>query len=216
MRRPEWVIFDIGDVVIRLNRHLRYIRTFEAVQHGSSEARRELERMLGDNLTEGQTTFTLNEKFQLGSVGSGEFLAEIHRIIGGRLTLDELREDACAVLGPEDPEVVELIARLKQVCRVACYSNTHALHWDHLIEHYPVLSQFEVQGASHLLGYAKPSPVSYRNFCHVLGASPGECVFIDDRQLNIAGAIEAGLDAIFFRDAAQLERELADRRLLPV
>jgi putative hydrolase of the HAD superfamily len=41
-----------------------------------------------------------------------------------------------------------------------------------------------------------------------LRASPGECVFIDDKKENVAGARKVGMHTIQFRNAAQLRRDL--------
>ncbi|HEY9235163.1 MAG TPA: HAD-IA family hydrolase [Phenylobacterium sp.] len=45
---------------------------------------------------------------------------------------------------------------------------------------------------------SKPDPRIYRRTCERLGRSPAQCLFVDDRQSNIAGAEAAGLAAIHF------------------
>jgi FMN phosphatase YigB (HAD superfamily) len=44
-----------------------------------------------------------------------------------------------------------------------------------------------------------------------LGRGPGECLFVDDRPENVAGAARAGLPALRFVDAATLRRDLRAR-----
>ena len=41
-----------------------------------------------------------------------------------------------------------------------------------------------------------------------LGIEPARCVFVDDREKNVAAAREVGMRGIVFEDAAQLRREL--------
>lgn len=64
-------------------------------------------------------------------------------------------------------------------------------------------------------GVRKPDPESYLGPCQKLGVSPAECLFVDDRELNCAGARQAGLDAVRFTgNAGALRAELVRRGLL--
>lgn len=47
-------------------------------------------------------------------------------------------------------------------------------------------------------GLSKPHPDIYRRTCERLGKSPAECLFVDDRLSNVAGAEAIGLGAIRF------------------
>lgn len=47
-------------------------------------------------------------------------------------------------------------------------------------------------------GLSKPHPDIYRRTCERLGKSPAECLFVDDRPSNVAGAEAVGLAAIRF------------------
>lgn len=63
-------------------------------------------------------------------------------------------------------------------------------------------------------GLRKPDPRCYEHAARELGVSEGECLFIDDRRENCVAARSTGMDAIHFRDAAQLRAELRERGLL--
>ena len=57
----------------------------------------------------------------------------------------------------------------------------------------------------------KPQPEIYKLICDRYNLVPGECVFIDDSQLNCEGAYYSGLETIVFHlDAAELRQKLAD------
>lgn len=58
-------------------------------------------------------------------------------------------------------------------------------------------------------GLRKPAPAAYRHAAATLGRAPGECLLVDDRPENVAGAEAAGLRALRFVDAAGLRRDLA-------
>jgi len=61
----------------------------------------------------------------------------------------------------------------------------------------------------------KPEPAIYRVLAEKYSLTPGECLFIDDREENVAGAQAAGMEAVRFRGAAELRRTLSERGLLP-
>lgn len=55
----------------------------------------------------------------------------------------------------------------------------------------------------------KPEPKIYQYHLEKLGLTPEACVFIDDREPNVAGAEAAGMHGIYFQDPAQLQQALA-------
>jgi HAD superfamily hydrolase (TIGR01509 family) len=63
-------------------------------------------------------------------------------------------------------------------------------------------------------GARKPEPAAYRAFCERVGREPSGCLLIDDREVNVAGAEQAGMSALLFREVAQLKGDLAARGLI--
>ncbi len=57
----------------------------------------------------------------------------------------------------------------------------------------------------------KPDPRFYRLALERFGLDPAECLFIDDVPVNAEGAVYCGIDAILFRGAERLRRELAEK-----
>lgn len=53
----------------------------------------------------------------------------------------------------------------------------------------------------------KPDVAIYQRLLDRYGLTPGECVFTDDKPVNIDGAVRAGMHGIVFRDALQFEQE---------
>jgi putative hydrolase of the HAD superfamily len=54
----------------------------------------------------------------------------------------------------------------------------------------------------------KPSPDIYARVLELLGAQPGDVIFVDDKAVNIAAAAALGIRTIHFTSPAQLRREL--------
>ncbi|MEZ6196392.1 MAG: HAD-IA family hydrolase [Planctomycetota bacterium] len=63
-------------------------------------------------------------------------------------------------------------------------------------------------------GPRKPEAEAFRLACGFAGVPLEGTVFIDDQPRNVEAAAELGLDAILFRNAADLRRELVDREIL--
>lgn len=69
------------------------------------------------------------------------------------------------------------------------------------------LSRFSALVYSCRIGVAKPDPRAYLACAERLGVAPGEVLFFDDREGNVAAAREVGMRAEVFRSADQV-REL--------
>jgi len=85
---------------------------------------------------------------------------------------------------------------------------------------YPVIEKFDIlqmldgrliSSEEHLI---KPDIEIYKRLCEKFGLRMDECLFTDDKQVNVDGALAAGMNAVVFKDAAQLERELVSRIIL--
>lgn len=64
-------------------------------------------------------------------------------------------------------------------------------------------------------GYRKPAKEAYTSAVEALGVPAADLVFIDDRQVNVDGALAAGFGgAILFKGAAELEQQLKARGLV--
>lgn len=67
---------------------------------------------------------------------------------------------------------------------------------------------FDVSVASGDIGFAKPEPEAYEIAADRLDVRLDECVFIDDRQEYVDGAIAVGMQAVLFTATKQLEIDL--------
>jgi HAD superfamily hydrolase (TIGR01509 family) len=87
--------------------------------------------------------------------------------------------------------------------------------WYQLIEQKLALSRYlNWSFVSCLTGLRKPDKRAYLNALSHLQIEPQECLFIDDRRVNVEAARSLGIDAVMKHDAQQLRRELSDRGLV--
>jgi putative hydrolase of the HAD superfamily len=76
------------------------------------------------------------------------------------------------------------------------------------IEQYGLRRYFSAFFSSCFLGLRKPDEAIYRTALQVSQRGPAECIFIDDREVNLECPRELGLVTILFRDPAQLRQDL--------
>ncbi|MBI2543282.1 MAG: HAD family phosphatase [Candidatus Aenigmarchaeota archaeon] len=109
---------------------------------------------------------------------------------------------------PVDKSVVKIIKEIKnEGYRVAALSNTIRAHerLHRKLGHYKF---FEPVFLSCRLGMRKPNIGIYKHAVKRLKVKAGECVFIDDKSENVASARKAGMNAVLFKNAIQLKKEL--------
>jgi len=82
------------------------------------------------------------------------------------------------------------------------------------LERYEVLRRFHGAVVSGEEGVLKPSREIFEILLTRFDLDPGTTLFIDDAEVNVAGARAAGLHAHHFTDAARLAAELRSRRLI--
>ena len=76
------------------------------------------------------------------------------------------------------------------------------------IEKFGLGSYFPVFFSSCFVGLRKPDEAIYRMALEITRRTPDECIFIDDREINLECPRELGIKTILFKDAAQLRAEL--------
>lgn len=77
------------------------------------------------------------------------------------------------------------------------------------IEQFHLRDYFSFFASSCVVGLRKPEAAIYRLALNLSQRSPSECVFIDDRALNVERAAELGINAIQFQSSEQLIADLA-------
>ena len=110
-----------------------------------------------------------------------------------------------------DPEALAVAADLAATKRflLATLNNESAELNAYRIQQFHLRDYFMAFFTSCYLGLRKPDPRIYRIAMDLTQRQPDECVFVDDRPLNVDGARRTGMRAIRFESAAQLRRDLA-------
>jgi putative hydrolase of the HAD superfamily len=108
-----------------------------------------------------------------------------------------------------EPSTMELLADLRAAgTRLALLSNAPSA-FGRLVERASWSSTFDHLLFSGDLGVAKPDAEIWAALLARIEADAGDCVFFDDRQVNIDGAVAYGLSGQLWRTAAQARTHLA-------
>jgi len=199
----QWIVFDLGGVVVKLN----IDGVLEELARRSDTDRKLIERFMG---ARDESGLSPDEKLHLGLLEINEYIDLLNQKLRRRLAREEIIDLRLQVIQGEDEDVLEIIRALSVRWKVACFSNTHAIHWDYMLANYQSLKLFHRAVASHLIHAAKPDPKAYDIACRELKAAPAECLFIDDALANAEAARAAGWRAIHFKGAAALREELQE------
>jgi putative hydrolase of the HAD superfamily len=97
-----------------------------------------------------------------------------------------------------DPDMVDLVRRLRSRYRTGLLSNTSANQPQWLVKRYNLEGLFDEVVLSAAAGFAKPDPAIYRLALQRLGTAPETAVFVDDYEPNVAAAVEQGIQGVHF------------------
>ncbi|MEO8496665.1 MAG: HAD family phosphatase [Planctomycetota bacterium] len=201
MAQSRFIYFDLGNVLVNFDHH---------------RAARQMAEVAG-----------IPEQLVWEVVFGSELHLEYER---GALTTREFYEAFCArtqtraddatlLLAGADifemnDSIVPLVAELGgRGQRLGILSNTNESHWDIITDgRFPFVQDFfELYALSYEMRAAKPDLAAYKIAAELAGVAPAEIFFTDDRLDNVAGARDAGFDAVQFMGVEALRRELQSR-----
>jgi putative hydrolase of the HAD superfamily len=124
-------------------------------------------------------------------------------------TRQAFREFMCSQSKPY-ADSLQVMARLSSSCRyvLATLNNESVELNAYRIQSFGLRKFFKLFLSSCYLGVRKPDAAIYRLALRLTQQEPAQCVFIDDRTLNLECAAREGMKTIQFRNARQLEQDL--------
>jgi len=157
------------------------------------------------------TSSEIVRAFETGRMGVADFLATVPEELGfagdtpfsHRFYAWELRLF---------PGVDDLIRNAAHDYRVALLSNTNEIHWRQVNESTDIFAAFDRVFLSYETGHFKPSQAAFQQVLEFFECSPGDVIFLDDSEPNIATALELGIDARKVVGVTELEQQLRFRQ----
>ncbi|MEJ2544849.1 MAG: HAD family phosphatase [Calditrichaceae bacterium] len=195
------IIFDLGNVLIKVNFDRMLINQVKE-QMGKS-AHEVMEAAYNDDLF---------QKFCTGKMSKEVFHEAINERFNLELSYDQFIYKWCDIFEPING-MPELISRLQENYTIGLLSDTDPIHWDYLLYTYPFLKSIKNPTLSFETGYMKPSPEIYHIAAKNVLQHPNDCLFIDDRLVNVNGAQELGMKAFHFIDLERLINFLKKSKL---
>lgn len=193
------VIFDLGKVIVPFD--IR--RGYSALQPHCGFPAEELPRRIAAT--------GIVHRFETGQISPGDFVRQFSEALGLKIEYDRFCELWSSIFLPDPLVPEELLEGLRRRYRLLLLSNTNAIHFAMIRENYPILRHFEDFVLSFEVGAMKPDPRIYEVAIERAGCRPQECFFTDDMEPFVEGARRAGIDAVQFRSAQQIEGELEAR-----
>lgn len=201
----EFLYFDLGNVLIKFSHDLACRQMAEVAGITPAQVR--------------QTVFesSLEHEYECGTIDCRTFYRRFCEATDTQPDYAALRHAASAIFEINEP-IVPLVRALHQAGhRLGILSNTNLAHWEYCSDgRYQFLSDhFSILALSYELGAMKPDPAIYAAAAKLCDVRPEKIFFVDDREENVAGAVQAGYDAVLYVSVDQFAEDLRQRGLLP-
>ena len=197
------ILFDLGGVLIELS---GVDRMLELCNHALSVDELWARWLASDGV----------RRFETGRASAEEFGAAMLAEFGLSIQAAQFLEEFTIWPKGVFPGSFDLLQQLSASYRLACLSNTNALHWPRVCDEMGLARYFEFTFASHLVGMLKPDLEIFRHVVEQLGVPPERILFLDDNQLNVASAQSAGMIARRVAGLAEVRIALAELGLITI
>jgi putative hydrolase of the HAD superfamily len=189
-------IFDLGRVVLWFDNNI-FLRKLAA---RAGKPFDEVKAAVHGNLP-------LIRSFDAGAVTPRGFHERVTAAVGADMPRDAFYEIYNDIFSLNEP-VLGIVRRLKDagVPRLLL-SNTDPERFGFVRRTFPQIFVFDGYVLSYEAKLLKPDPAIFRKAVRLSGVRPEECVFIDDMEENVTGAVAAGLQGIHYRPETDLESE---------
>ena len=198
MSHIDWILFDLGGVLLEVNQSRVFGRLETLTDIPAS--------VIGERLTSAPF---FREQFIVREFSPLEIAEHVNTILGVRLPTNDIVGAINAELGAEISSTASLLPNLRRRTKIGCLSNTNSIHWDQLLQSYPFMQNFDRRFASQILGFAKPGREIYEKAAEYLNAQPRQILFFDDKMENVETARRLGWNAHQYVGHEQLLADLA-------
>lgn len=177
---PKVLLFDIGGVIVR------WTGIAELAKHS------------GLPIDQVGSRFANSEICRLHERGRCEddvFLKEMIEMLGLGFSQAEMKTLWNSWVGQPYDGVIDGLSILRRDYRLACLSNSNAMHWEHLNDYLHCHNIFDPCLASHQIHRAKPDLECFEYAIKKIGVEPEHILFLDDSAANVEAALSLGMQA---------------------
>lgn len=198
MKKIKNIIFDLGGVILNIDLK----RTEDALKELGIEK-------LTDHMRQSQMISFFGE-YERGKIDDAAFIRAIQSL-SVRVVSEEATINAWNALLLDFPEErIALLKKLKEKYRLFLLSNTNAIHHQKFQQQIFLQTGsyledlFEKTYYSHTVGLSKPDVAIFQLVINENKLDPAETIFVDDSEVNMSGALEAGLQIAHIRPGTSI------------
>jgi glucose-1-phosphatase len=198
---PKFIYFDLGNTLVFFD---HWIACRQMAQVAGLPAEEVWQAVFAGDL---------EHRYESGQVDDRGFYEAFCGAIGRRPDYDRLLLAGSDIFWLNH-SLLPVVAQINSAgYPLGILSNTSPAHWAWVTDgRYAIVNQaFDVAALSYQIGSSKPEPKIYAAAAELAGVAPRDILFIDDVPENVAGARQAGFDAIAYTTTAALVEELNQR-----
>lgn len=177
----EAVIFDLGRVLI----DVQFEHLFKSAEDKIRAKYSTMDAVLANPVFVEHST---------GKIDSTLFYRKLTQQLGLELDAHRFFNEWCSIFSPITP-MLELMQTLNKKMPVGLLSDTDPVHWAFICEHWPEVKEIKNPVLSYEIGVMKPNFACYKKAALAVKKTLENCLFIDDRLVNVQGAQQAGMQS---------------------
>jgi HAD superfamily hydrolase (TIGR01509 family) len=189
------ILFDLGNVVIPFD----LTRAAENFMRVCAVPRQDVIHFF--------TRSEYDRRFVEGGISSEEFYEEAKRQLKMNIDFAQFKTFYNNIF-EHNAELEALIRKLGVRYTLAVLSNTNQLHFDFIMETYPIMKEFDEYIVSFKEKCQKPQYEIFERALSRLKVAPQQVVFIDDTDVNVIAAAQIGMRGIIYTNPAELVEKL--------
>lgn len=182
--RKKALLLDLGNVVLEVD----FRRTFDYWARAANiDVKQLYERWQLD---------AAYEQHEVGAIDFATYVQALGERLGIALPMNHWLSGWNDLFVGPYLQVQDRLAAVSREIPLFAFTNTNPTHHETWSQRYPeAFRHFRNVYVSSEIGHRKPNVSAYRHVAADMGYEPHEIVFVDDTEENVAGAIEAGMDA---------------------
>jgi len=203
---PKFIYFDLGNVLLHFDHEI-------ACRQMAAVASTPQVEITPERVREVVFASNLHLEFESGAITAEEFYRAFCEATQTSPDINELALAASDIFRANVPIKPLLGALLAARIPLGILSNTNIWHWQFITDGRYLLfpHAFDATALSFELKALKPDKAIYQRAAELVGHAPEEIFYVDDLAENVAGAREAGFDAVQYTTPRDLAIELRKR-----
>jgi len=203
MKPTSALLFDLGNVLIDVDP----MRCFEFWAPFSPHSAEDLAQM--------PALDKAFEQHEVGEITDLQYFQYLRDLMSLKASDAEIQQGWNAMLGQAIAPTIQMIRRVRKTMPCYVFSNTnnsHQIAWSD--EHASIIALFERVFVSNEIALRKPTVEAYAHVINNIQLPAHQILFFDDREDNIAGAKDAGLQTVWVKSSDDVANALGSLQLL--